>query len=603
MVVLFVFEDWSQITNPVVINANKIAKELIKTGDQVKFLGLGVKSGIEYMYNIPLFASRETSINFTKELKKHISVIDSSLEGVDVVHTFSYNKLCRFVTNYAKGRNIAVTTSVVVPSTYENKFGSKSSIHWQKANSVYYKKVSYAHCSSYFLFELLRKKGYHNKFHVFPNIINEEFIMNENFKINHSQSFNIISVGPLEKCQNQKEIIKAISLSRYVSFIYLTIIGTGPMQDFLMKYAKKLKVNLKIISKPQTNTQLREILYQNDLFIQSSTVDFDGEFCLGAMSCGIPCLLARSKKSITMDFCVDEQTSYQVFDLQTIKKRIEHFYENRNDLERIRILSLQLLAFYTSSNIAVQFKEMLKDAIRAIKISNLTKTSLNAQNMKNMMKKSFVPAILSFLMYYVIALPILIIIMKTRYLMKITGKKYIKEVKKKRIGAVSISNHIHNLDAAMVAVPQAPKKITFTALPTNFTRKDAGFLVNLLGAVPIPVTVDENKIFFYELGNKLVKEQMIHFYPEGGLVQLDTHLRDFKTGAFLLASQNLVPIIPMFISYKLTKNKEHVKRIYLTIAKAIYPNYLLPLYLRSNDLYQRCFLTMKQLNEQALTNN
>ncbi len=51
-------------------------------------------------------------------------------------------------------------------------------------------------------------------------------------------------------------------------------------------------------------------------------------------------------------------------------------------------------------------------------------------------------------------------------------------------------------------------------------------------------------LFFSEMELFLAKGRIVHFFPEGELKPYDTSLRDFKRGAFHLAAQARVPVVP-----------------------------------------------------------
>jgi len=48
----------------------------------------------------------------------------------------------------------------------------------------------------------------------------------------------------------------------------------------------------------------------------------------------------------------------------------------------------------------------------------------------------------------------------------------------------------------------------------------------------------------------LMKNCIVHFFPEGELRPYDTGLQNFKKGAFYLAAQAQVPIVPMLITFE-----------------------------------------------------
>ena len=55
-----------------------------------------------------------------------------------------------------------------------------------------------------------------------------------------------------------------------------------------------------------------------------------------------------------------------------------------------------------------------------------------------------------------------------------------------------------------------------------------GKLVRVLGGFAIPDSIMELKTFFSEMELLLMKNNIVHFFPEGELKPYDTRLRDFK---------------------------------------------------------------------------
>jgi 1-acyl-sn-glycerol-3-phosphate acyltransferase len=95
-----------------------------------------------------------------------------------------------------------------------------------------------------------------------------------------------------------------------------------------------------------------------------------------------------------------------------------------------------------------------------------------------------------------------------------------------------------------------PKKLIFTSIPDNLRLPLAGLLVNILGSVPVPSTVSQAGIFMQELSKQLRRGRFVHLFPEGELVENDCVLRTFEKGAFQLAIDALVPVIPIGITIK-----------------------------------------------------
>jgi 1-acyl-sn-glycerol-3-phosphate acyltransferase len=71
----------------------------------------------------------------------------------------------------------------------------------------------------------------------------------------------------------------------------------------------------------------------------------------------------------------------------------------------------------------------------------------------------------------------------------------------------------------------------------------------LLGGVAVPPTLSGLALFFSEMELFLAKGRIVHFFPEGELKPYYTGLRDFKQGAFHLAAQARVPVVPLSIRF------------------------------------------------------
>jgi 1-acyl-sn-glycerol-3-phosphate acyltransferase len=188
--------------------------------------------------------------------------------------------------------------------------------------------------------------------------------------------------------------------------------------------------------------------------------------------------------------------------------------------------------------------------------------------------------------------------------LKIKGRRNLRELRKSGSGAVTISNHVHNLDAAMTAIANFPKKPIYTAQSSNFKLPIAGIFVNILGAVPIPTTMAESKVFFLELSKKLASGRFVHVYPEGELVPYDINLREFKKGAFQLAVEGKVPVVPMIITYRPRKDKNKKSKMTVTILKPIYPDHNLlkadAIKKLADESYAAMTAAQKEINEKIL---
>lgn len=190
-------------------------------------------------------------------------------------------------------------------------------------------------------------------------------------------------------------------------------------------------------------------------------------------------------------------------------------------------------------------------------------------------KYEFVPegkmfSLFSNLLYYGVAFPILKILMKIIYDLKIEGKENIKKAKN---GAISVSNHVLFLDCAMVGLAYGKRKIYYTTQEKNFTIPFVRKLIKFLRAIPIPEKLENKKEFIKEIDKLLQNGAIVHFYPEGSLLTYHTKIRNFKNGAFDFAIRNKVDVIPMVYTFRepsgIRKMLKKKKDVTLTILEPI----------------------------------
>lgn len=211
--------------------------------------------------------------------------------------------------------------------------------------------------------------------------------------------------------------------------------------------------------------------------------------------------------------------------------------------------------------------------------------------------QSFIFKILSFFIYYIIAAPILTIVCKLFLGLKIKGKENIKNIK---TGAITVSNHIHYIDCAMIALAFIPQKIYFTTNEDNFKIPFIRYLIKILNAIPIPKRTGNLKRFSSEINNLLNQNEIVHFYPEAALWPYYDRIRNFKSGAFKIAATNNVPIIPIRYTYREPKGLiRFIKKkpfITLNILPPIYPDRNLETYHKTSKLKDETYIKMKNFS-------
>ncbi len=175
--------------------------------------------------------------------------------------------------------------------------------------------------------------------------------------------------------------------------------------------------------------------------------------------------------------------------------------------------------------------------------------------------------------YYLIACPILQIMLRCKYGVKIKGRKNIWKLKG---GAILIGNHTHTMDGCFASALVAFPKRNFIV-----TKKDAVEVIvakhftKALGAMPLPDNTKglanlSNAIDFY-----LQKGKTVTIFPEACIWPYYNKLRPLPPANFHYAVKSNKPIVPFCVTYRFAKGKKKLSKkpkVNITILEPIYPD-------------------------------
>ncbi len=593
MVIVFVVDNYSNLTNGTNVTANRFAAKLRSLGHEVRIVTNEYTGEDIYTLktrNIPVVSmvSKKQGYTFSKPNKE---LLKEAFDGADIVHLITPWKTSKVSIKIARKMKIPVIAAFHTPPESIIYGARMRIIGAPLAKYLYgrfkklYKKVKHVHCPSLLIADELKRHNYPNAFHVISNGFDKSF--NYKKKKRCSDCFKVIAVGRFAPEKSQDILIKAIARSKYKDKIELYLAGIGPTKKKLEKMAAKLgvKTNFNFYEKQELIEKLQEM----DLYVHTSNIEIEGISCLEAIACGKVPLISNAKKSATSQFALDNRSIYEKGNIQDLTEKIEYWLLNEQERKKMEILYAESTQKYNLDNSIKRFLDMLKTAIFDYKNDVLTKTK-EAKNVKKTIKKGAIKKTLSTAFYYAV-LPLLAIYNKAFLKAKINNKKNLRKLKG---GAVLVSNHVHNLDSVLSGLAAFPKRVTFTGMKANFQKPVAGKLVKAFGTIPTPESITETKIFFNELSKKVRSGRFVHFFPEGELKKDDNTVRDFKKGAFKLAVNSSVPIVPIRITFKEAKTitKKLKNRMVVNVGKPIFPNYSLP--------QKEALETLKFQTEQAM---
>ena len=111
--------------------------------------------------------------------------------------------------------------------------------------------------------------------------------------------------------------------------------------------------------------------------------------------------------------------------------------------------------------------------------------------------------------------------------------------------AITVSNHTTFLDPVKIVWLVYPYLIHQTLLEATVEFPYLGTFTRLLGGVPVPRGRTGYRKILDICERSFKYRRYMHFYPEGECYLYNQNIREFKTGAFRLAAELDVPVIPM----------------------------------------------------------
>lgn len=178
----------------------------------------------------------------------------------------------------------------------------------------------------------------------------------------------------------------------------------------------------------------------------------------------------------------------------------------------------------------------------------------------------------SFVLYYLIAVPVLWIICLFANGIRVKGRKNLRSVKG---GCVIYSNHVHTLDCAFALVcAAAPRRCYIVCNPDAVHMPVVRHIVKMLGALPVPDDFAAFKNFTKAVDNNLKKGRTLVVMPEAHIWPYYTGIRPFSSTSFSYAAKNNVPAVPVCVVFRKPKGpfKKYLKpRATIKVGKPVYP--------------------------------
>lgn len=581
MIIAFVIDSVRCCTNGTVVTALRFKEELERRGHEVRICALGAEDyggyGLSERY-IPI-VTKVSAKQQTYFAKPNIAAMREAFTGCDVVHFFLPWKLGQAGRKLAKAMNIPVCSAFhcapenILYGARLRRIPFLNAILYRSFRRKFYRHFDNIHCPSNFIADVIKERGYKSKLHVISNGVCPQFCPDP-LTVRQGGNIDIITVGRFAPEKRQDVIIRAVAKSKYKDKIILRLAGKGPLEKKLRKLAARLNVRAEFGFYDQPS--LINVLRSSHLYIHAAEIEIEGISCIEAVACGTVPIISDSKRSAAGQFALDDRSLFKNGNSDDLAAKIDYYAEHESERAAMESEYAELGKKYSLNRSVSLAEDMFIQSIRDHRVKTVhAKTEQGKWMRKKSKRKNIIFRALSGLFYFGVG-PFLYLINKSVYGIKIKNRRYLRELKKS--GFITVCNHVHPLDSTMCALAAFPRKLNITAIRQNFGIPVAGVLVKAFGAIPVPVDIPEFHVFFYELCRRLNKGEVIHFFPEGELINYCDRMRQFKNGPFRLAVMSDSPILPLVITYRQRVSKRGVNKrpfFNITLAKPQYRDKLL----------------------------
>jgi len=563
VIIVFVIENYNSQSDGTIISARRFAEGLRERGHTVRIVSINVEGKdmyslkLKHMPYVSWMAKRQGQA-FMKFDKK---IMKQALDGADVVHFYLPWKTAQQTLALAKKMGVACTGAFHChPNNITYNIGMSKLefitdfVFWKFR--FFYNKLDNIHCPSKFIANDLKRRGYHSKMRVISNGIKAD--VTPKFKppeeallpIEKRDVFKVLMIGRLSPEKGQAMLIKAVSLSKYKDKIQIYFAGKGPSKKRLEKLGKTLAKPPIIEFLSQEN--LRNWIYECDLYVHTAEVEIEGISCIEAFTCGRVPVIAESAKSAASQFAITEHSRFPYNNPKILAERIDYWIEHPQERCEYEYKYADESKSYKLDYSLEKFEEMLNEARIDMATWQMTKNKAYRHITIRANRFPTIQKIIGLPIYYFIVVPGVFII-NLFFGLKIKNRKYLFEAKRKSGAAITVCNHVHEMDPTMCGLAMFPYKPIFTSEPGNFKSPYGpfvSFFVDVLGTVPVPTNSSEARVFFYLLEKRLRLGKLVHFYPEKGITRYSRRLDKFRRGAFQLSVKTNLPIVPIRIVFR-----------------------------------------------------
>lgn len=371
MKILIVIDQYDGANNGTTISARRFVENLRKRGNEVRVISTGKEEKEKYrvdkIHLMPVVNKIVTSqgMEFAKADENKLT---EAINWAEVVHFYMPFLLSIKGMKIAQKLNKPMTSAFHVQPeniTYSIGLGKKEAINdkiYTVFRDTFFNKFNHIHCPSEFIANELKKHGYTAKLHVISNGIEPDWKYNKIDKPEELKDKIVITmVGRLSGEKRQDVLIEAVKQTKYADKIQLIFAGKGPKENYYKKLGEQL--TNKPIFEFCEKEKLQNILAFTDLYVHTSDAEIEAISCIEAIATGLVPIIAKSDKSATSQFALDERSMFEAGNSKELAKKIEYWLDNEEERKRMEKEYAKNAEKYRIEKSMEKIEEMFREEI------------------------------------------------------------------------------------------------------------------------------------------------------------------------------------------------------------------------------------------------
>ena len=180
--------------------------------------------------------------------------------------------------------------------------------------------------------------------------------------------------------------------------------------------------------------------------------------------------------------------------------------------------------------------------------------------------------VLEFIAYRLIATPLVWLIGKIGFGLRIENRKALRPLRK--TGYYLYGNHTQGMmDAYTPSLITFPKPAHIIVGPADVANPFLGLPVRLLGGIPIPDGIKGKLAFMRALSKRIGQKRAVTVYPEAHIWPWYTGIRPFTDVSFTYPVQDGVPVVAFVTTYRKRKLfPDRPPRLTVTVSEPFWPD-------------------------------